>query len=392
MMNMLRKSLSMEIDNFVSYLQRAAFNQKSFTKSAFVQSRKKISPEVFKYLSDALIDEFYTDNDLSIKLWKGLRLLAVDGSRITLPTTDELTAIYGTMKNQNDTGVVQARCSILYDVENKYALDGILAPLQQGERELALVHLRYCKHGDLVIYDRGYPGYGFIYAHMERGLECLIRVTADFNQVTQDFLASGKRSKTVEIYPGKNTKISDKPYERDTPIKVRLIRVELPKGDVEVLMTTLLDTKEYPTRIFKKLYAKRWGVETFYDELKNKLKVEHFSGYSNHSIQQDFYAALFISNVQTLIVSDLQEEIAEENKHRRLEYKVNNNLSYGLLKNRVLELFLEEESMEKVVVELKDLFKKHLVPIRPHRSFKREPGKYRKRLKPKVTKNQKDAI
>ena len=30
------------------------------------------------------------------------------------------------------------------------------------------------------------------------------------------------------------------------------------------------------------------GVETFYGELKNKLKVEHFSGYSNNTIQQDF--------------------------------------------------------------------------------------------------------
>jgi hypothetical protein len=207
-----------------------------------------------------------------------------------------------------------------------------------------------------------------------------------------DFASSGKPSQAVDIYPGKNTKISDKAYERDTPMKVRLIRVELPKGDVEILMTTLLDTKVYPNSIFKKLYAKRWGVETFYDELKNKLKVEHFSGYSNHSIQQDFHAALFISNVQTLIVSDLEEEIAEGNKNRRLKYKVNNNLSYGLLKNRVLELFLEEESMEKAVMELKTLFKKHLIPIRPNRSFERESGKYRTRIKPKITKNQKDTI
>jgi hypothetical protein len=392
MINMLRKSLSMEIDNFVSYLQRAAFNQKSFTKSAFVQSRKKISPQVFKYLSDALIDEFYTDNDLSVKLWKGFRLLAVDGSRMTLPITDELKAMYGTSNNQNDADVVQGRCSILYDVENKHVLDGILAPLEQGERALALAHLEYCRSGDLVIYDRGYPAYSFIHAHMERGLECLIRVKTNFSQVTLDFASSGKPSQAVDIYPGKNTKISDKAYERDTPMKVRLIRVELPKGDVEILMTTLLDTKVYPNSIFKKLYAKRWGVETFYDELKNKLKVEHFSGYSSHSIQQDFHAALFISNVQTLIVSDLEEEIAEGNKNRRLEYKVNNNLSYGLLKNRVLELFLEEESMEKAVMELKTLFKKHLIPIRPNRSFGRESGKYRSRMKPKITKNQKDTI
>ena len=46
------------------------------------------------------------------------------------------------------------------------------------------------------------------------------------------------------------------------------------------------------------------------DELKNKLKGEYFLGYSNQSILQDFNAAIFISNVQTLIVSDLEDEMS----------------------------------------------------------------------------------
>jgi len=80
-----------------------------FSKSAFVQYRKKIKPEVFKSLSDSLIEEFYADNDDSIKRWKGFRLLAVDGSRLILPNTMELESIYGKTRNQSETGVVQAR-------------------------------------------------------------------------------------------------------------------------------------------------------------------------------------------------------------------------------------------------------------------------------------------
>ena len=38
------------------------------------------------------------------------------------------------------------------------------------------------------------------------------------------------------------------------------------------------------------------------------------------------------------------------------------------------------------------LFIKELIPIRPNRSNGRNIGKYRRREKPKVTKNQKDAI
>jgi hypothetical protein len=92
-----------------------------------------------------------------------------------------------------------------------------------------------------------------------------------------------------------------------------LVRIGLGQGQVEILMTSLLDSNQYPTNQFKELYFKRWGVETFYDELKTKLRIEHFSGYSNQSILQDFKAALFVSNVQTLIISELEEELKESN-------------------------------------------------------------------------------
>ncbi|MEW4925792.1 IS4 family transposase [Algibacter sp. 2305UL17-15] len=390
MLNMLRKSLSLEIENFVSFLKLKTHQK--FTKSAFVQARMKISPEVFEHLSQTLTNEFYTDNQLGVKLWKGFRLLAVDGSRITLPITKELKQTYGETKNNTKTTLVQARCSVLYDIENNYVLDGTLAPLKKGERELAISHLSNCKKGDLLIYDRGYPSYDFIHQHIERNLDYLIRVKISFSQLIIDFEKSKKRSLIVDIYPGKNTKLSDKTYDKNTPIQLRLIRVELAKGQVEVLMSSLLDSKTYPSSIFKKLYAKRWGVETFYDELKNKLKVEHFSGYSNRSILQDFYAALFISNIQTLIVNEINDEKQNNSKKRKYQYKVNTNLSYGFLKNRVLELFFTEKSMEKVIYELKVLYKENQVPIRPNRSFERNTGKYRTRIKPKITKNQKDSI
>src|SRR5690554_8035745 len=110
--------------------------------------------------------------------------------------------------------------------------------------------------------------------------------------------------------------------------------------------------------------ARERGVETFYDELKNKLRVEHFSGYSNQSILQDFKAALFVSNVQTLIVSELEDELKENNQGKKYDYKINTNISYGLLKNRIVALFFDEKSSEtNIVEELKALFKSHLVPI-----------------------------
>lgn len=386
MLNLLRKSLSIEIENFISFLKH--YHLSKFTKSAFVQARKKIKPEVFKKLSFLLLNEFYTDNENAIKLWKGYRLLAIDSSRITLPITEELKTIYGVTKNQTDTSIVQGRCSVMYDVLNNYVLDGILASPKIGERDLALSHLEHCETNDLLIYDRGYPSYDFIHRHNEKEFQFLMRVKTSFSQTIIDFVESHKTSQIVSLYPGKNTKISDKSYSRNSPIEVRLIRVELSKGKIEVLITSLIDAKVHPSSLFKKLYARRWGIETFYDE----LKIEHFSGYSNQTIQQDFNAALFISNIQTLIVSELEDEIIE-NKNNKYSYKVNTNLSYGFLKNRVIELFIHKNSYKNIIVEeLKTLFKSHLIPIRPDRSYERKSGKYRTRTKPKTPKNQRDVI
>lgn len=394
MMNFLTKSLSIEIENFVSHLKRdcGLIGFKSFTKSAFVQYRKKIQPEVFKKLSNTLIDEFYTDNELGVKLWNGFRILAVDGSSVTLPFTEELKKQYGLTKNQTKTGVVQARVSVLYDVLNNYVLDSQLSPKSVGERALGLLHIEKSRIDDLIIYDRGYPSYDFINTHLIKSIDYLMRVKVSFSGVTKVFIASNKRSQIVEIYPGKNVDISDKQYDKNTPIKVRLLRVDLPSGETELLITSLLNGKKYPNKIFKELYFKRWGVETYYDELKNKLKVEYFSGYSNQSILQDFNAAIFISNVQTLIVNDLEDEIKEQTKNRKLAYKINTNLSYGFLKNKIITLFFSNMEMEDIVNQLKMLFKSELIPVRPGRSNKRNIGKYRRREKPKVTKNQKDTI
>lgn len=393
-MNFLKKSLSLEIENFIKHVTFFIGNSnvQYFTKSAFVQCRNKINPEVFKHLNNKLIDEFYTDNDASVKLWKGFRLLSVDGSRMTLPNTEELKNEYGQSKNQNpSSGVVQARVSVLYDVLNNYVIDGKLTPLSVGESASALEHLEHTKSKDLVIYDRGYPSFQLIFEHFQRNIDFVIRAKKDFNNQIITFYASGKQTEIVKLFPGKNTKISDKPYNYKTFQMVRLVRVELPTGESEILITSLLDGKKYPSKIFKTLYFQRWGVETFYDEFKNKLKAEYFSGYSKHSVLQDFYVTLFVSNIQSLIVGEINEEL-QNNSKTKYVYKVNNNLSYGLLKDRIVSLFWSNTETEIIFSELKELFKKHLIPIRPDRTFERHKDKYRNRQKPKVPKNMKDTL
>ena len=394
MLNFLTRSLSIEIVNFLSFLKRKDIEQETFSKSAFVQARKKIKPEVFKHLNQRIIEEFYKDNSGVLRQFDNLRILAMDGSRLTLPFTKELEEIYGQTKNQTNTYIVQTKACVLYDLLNEICINGILSSIDTDERTQAKQLLEHCQANDLIIYDRGYPSFELIYEHYQKNLHFLMRMPLDFSQVVKDFVASGKTSQIVEIKPGQKKSFENKPYTKSSTLKIRLLRITLNSGGIEVLATSLLDSKHYGNEVFKELYFKRWKIETYYDELKNKLKIEEFSGYSNQSILQDFYSTLFVSNIQTLIENEINEEIEKESetKNIKYQYKINTTLSYGFMKDRILELFFTKNDMNDIINELKELFKKHLIPIRPDRKFERKIGKYRTRTKPIVTKNQKNSL
>mgnify|MGYP003599993676 FL=1 len=394
MLNFLTRSLSIEIVNFLSFLKRKDIAQETFSKSAFVQARKKIKPEVFKHLNQRIIEEFYKDNSGVLRQFDNLRILAMDGSRLTLPFTKELEEIYGQTKNQTNTYIVQTKACVLYDLLNEICINGVLSSIDTDERTQAKQLLEHCQANDLIIYDRGYPSFELIYEHYQKNLHFLMRMPLDFSQVVKDFVASGKTSQIVEIKPGQKKSFENKPYTKSSILKIRLLRITLNGGGIEVLATSLLDSKHYGNEVFKELYFKRWKIETYYDELKNKLKIEEFSGYSNQSILQDFYSTLFVSNIQTLIENEINEEIEKESetKNIKYQYKINTTLSYGFMKDRILELFFTKNDMNDIINELKELFKKHLIPIRPNRKFERKIGKYRTRTKPIVTKNQKNSL
>lgn len=52
--------------------------------------------------------------------------------------------------------------------------------------------------------------------------------------------------------------------------------------------------------------------------------------------------------MQLIILNDLEEELKVKNQNTKLDYKINTNLSYGFLKNRILELLFKEAPLKEV--------------------------------------------
>ncbi|WP_237721479.1 transposase, partial [Paenisporosarcina sp. TG20] len=110
-------------------------------------------------------------------------------------------------------------------------------------------------------------------------------------------------------------------------IYLRVLKFKLDSGIEEILVTNLMD-EAMDVEAFKSLYFKRWGIETKYDELKNKLQIQKFTGDTPISIKQDFYASIFLSNMTALVKQEADELIAKEQEPKELkhEYTVNMNI------------------------------------------------------------------
>ena len=364
MLSIVKKTLQKELSDFFNLISP----KQKITKSAFSQSRLKLKHTAFIRLNDVFLKEFYKEK--SLKLWNRFRLLAVDGSTLKLPSSKDIVTFFGT--NKNSTMPI-ARISSCFDVLNEIIIDAQISPKNVGEFSLAQKHFNAIKKKDLLIYDRGYGAIWFMYLHIIKSLNFVIRLQEKSFKEANDFRKSKEISKVLNVtrLPWTSRDKFDELKINFKPFKIRLVKVRLDNGEIEILATTLLNEKKYLTSIFKNLYFKRWGIETNYGHLKNNLLLEDFTGLTTLSIKQDFFANIFISNYQTLIISEAYEENRDKFSNREHEYKINKNLSLGYLKDKITMLFIKKNP-DEIIEELKKLFLIELNPIRDGRKFSRE--------------------
>ena len=382
-LNMIKKSTQLELDDFMREFGKEKNYNSTYTKQSFSESRQKLSPKAFIMLNDGFIQKFYEDN--GFKKFKGYRLLAIDGSCMEIPNTEELIKHYGCATNSNsEKKAARALSSTIFDVENKIVISSLLGRYDDSERELAkknldrLKNLSYGDTKDLILFDRGYPSLDFIMYLNKRKFKYLMRVSTSFYREETDIKT---QDENVEIMV---TKERAKGYKKrgrlipaGTVVNFRVLKIMLDNGEIETLITNL-SKEELKYEESKELYSKRWGIETKFDELKNKFQIENYSGIKPLIIEQDFYATLFLSNIASIFEQEAEDELREENikKSLKYEYKINKNILVGKLKNLIIEMLLENEEDKKELLYAKFIeeIKRNVVPIKKGRVFKRDKG------------------
>ena len=153
----------------------------------------------------------------------------------------------------------------------------------------------------------------------------------------------------------------------------RVVRFDV-NGTPEILVTNLYD-ESFTIDTFKQLYHLRWGIEAKYDDIKNKLELENFSGTTPLAIKQDFYATLFLNNLASLMILENREEIELRNaeSNNKYQYKINVNTVISELKENVIMMLITDSKRQKkkLIKEIYQVISHSVVPIRPNRSFPR---------------------
>jgi len=338
------------------------------SKSAFSQRRKLIKPEFFRDLFTLSATAFYRCFRQH-RRWRGKLLFAVDGTGQKLPNELWIGQLFGFHHNQH-SGRPSTRLLLFFDILNKIIFRVVFHSQKTGEITHAYPNVETLPKNAIYIYDRGFQGYGLPFLHRRHGSDCIIRMPIDVIPEIQDFVQSDENERIVSVLLAGRAFYSLRSLglnpTQNASIEVRLIKVILSTGEVEILLTTLMNRSQFHYKRFHWLYGKRWGVETAIYVLKSFLQLALSSAYTQPGVEQDIWATFLFYNQQSAITFDLDEQVKAKTAQRQYAYQINRNVTGGLIKRWIYTLFLDgpRKWRARTRVLLKHCLN-HLEPYRP---------------------------
>ena len=349
-----------------AYRETVKREEESYSQQAFSKGRMRIKWEAFQELYQLSVKSFYESADF--KKYRGYRVSAIDGSKLSLPTHPDTVNEFGVQKSTGNQA--QALASSLCDVLNGVVIDASLDRHDASERELAKQHIERLSEirteKELLLFDRGYPSSDLIKHIEEKGFKYVIRTNAN-----QAVLLIKKAKTDDEI-------VTHTFRAKNISLTVRFVQLRIPGSDeTEYLITNLFDS-DFTKDDFLNIYHMRWGIETRYDDLKNKLRIEDFSGTTPLAIRQDFYATMLLLNMTAMLIYDNEAEIERlhNSGSNKYEYKANVNNVISVLKTDVVNMVIHAGTRKgnRLLSKIRKELAAAVIPIRPDRHFPRTPS------------------
>jgi len=367
-------------------LESQGYDANTATTSAFVQQRNKILPSAVEFLFHK-----FTQSHTDLKLYRGYRLLAIDGSDLHFATDPADTDTY--FQSQPDArGYNLLHLNAVYDLCNRLYVDAIVQPrrLNNERKALAAMVDRSCIKGKtIVISDRGYESYNN-FAHIERkGWNYVIRVkdlgssgilsglrlpaSGSFDKEIHLVLTK-KQTNEVKAHPEIYRFISSKSTfdfldlkeQLFYPISIRVVRFILPSGDYETVITNLY-ADDFPPDELRSIYNMRWGIETSFRALKYTVGLTSFHAKKRESVIQEVFARMIMYNFTEMMTS----HVVISQMAKQHQYQVNFTVAVHVCRH-----FLRSRD-EEPPPDVEALIRRNVLPIRPIRPGQQNTRKIR---------------
>jgi hypothetical protein len=240
-------------------------------------------------------------------LWHGRHAKLVDGFTFTMPDTAELQGRFPQQGNQRPgAGFPIARACVVLSLATATIQDVAIGPYQgkeTGESALLRQMLGSFQPGEVVVLDRYFCSFLLLAMLKGRGVDFCARLhqrrPVDFRRGRRlgqdDHLITWTRPKRPEW-------MSEEVYAQiPQTMTLREIRFQVTvpgrRTKTLVVVTSLLDPKQYPKQAIAELYGYRWNVELDIRDIKRTLGLDHLRCKSPAMVRREVLVTLLAYNL-----------------------------------------------------------------------------------------------
>ena len=349
-----------------SFVEEMGWDEsKKITKQALSKQRVHIDPHIFKAMSYKFMGYIFDSEDY-VPLFKGHHVVLSDGSKAEIPNLREVKEEFDVAPDtEKYTQPARTLFSTLIDAKYGFVLDSILGKSRSSERDLLKKHLENVKkymdfEKTIIVLDRGYYSLELLLLFDLLGLKYIFRLKSDIYKDERDGMGDDEYL-DIKLNDNRTQKVTDetllKQIENKEYITRRFVNYKIKKESVTLL--TNMSPEFASLSELKDLYTIRWKIEMNYDKMKNKLRIEEYSGRKEINIQQDFYAKTYLFNLYQAINNKSQEKLEDINNELRdeqdKERRPNSNLLIGRIRKKLYSLITSTvEEIKEIITYLID--------------------------------------
>jgi hypothetical protein len=141
--------------------------------------------------------------------------------------------------------------------------------------------------GDLLLLDRGYVDFAWLYSLHQQGVAFVTRLPKNIRyQVVKENPAPANAA----VQADQTVRLSTYYSRRHYPETLRLVHYRDPATQKEYVFLT--NRPDLPAQAVAELYRQRWQIETFFRWIKQNLKIKTFYGTSENAVLIQLWTAL----------------------------------------------------------------------------------------------------